>query len=193
MTDTETAKRMARSLRQALAAKSIEVTHSTSLELVAQSLGHADWNTLCGAQGAAAPADGPTLSIAVPILRIFDLAKAKAFYVDLLGFHVDWEHRFEPDYPLYMQVSRDGVRLHLSEHHGDGTPGQVVWIDLAGLDAFHAELRARGSHAGIEPGPNPDMRVLSLWDPFGSRLRFSETKRGAAGDPPAGSRRLHAR
>ena len=36
-----------------------------------------------------------------PILRIFDEAKAKEFYVDFLGFKVDWEHRFEPGLPLY--------------------------------------------------------------------------------------------
>ena len=29
-----------------------------------------------------------------PILRIFDEAKAKEFYVDFLGFSVDWEHRY---------------------------------------------------------------------------------------------------
>ena len=29
-----------------------------------------------------------------PILRIFDEAKAREFYVDFLGFKVDWEHRF---------------------------------------------------------------------------------------------------
>jgi hypothetical protein len=30
-----------------------------------------------------------------PILRILDEAKAKEFYVDFLGFKVDWEHRAE--------------------------------------------------------------------------------------------------
>ena len=54
-----------------------------------------------------------------PILRIFDEAKAREFYVDFLGFKVDWEHRFEPGLPLYLQVSKDGCVLHLSEHHGD--------------------------------------------------------------------------
>jgi len=186
MTELESAKRMARALRQALAAKSIDVAHSQALELVAQSLGHADWNTLCGAQGAPAPTDAPALQNATPILRMFDIAKAKAFYVDLLGFRIDWEHRFEPGYPLYMQVSRDGVRLHLSEHHGDGTPGSVVFIGIAGLDAFHAELKAKGSRAEIEPGPSPDIRVLSLWDPFGSRLRFAETRPRAEGEMAAG-------
>jgi glyoxalase superfamily protein len=53
------------------------------------------------------------------ILRIFDEAKAK----------VDWEHRFEEGLPLYMQVSRDGSVLHLSEHRGDGTPGVAVRIE----------------------------------------------------------------
>lgn len=41
-----------------------------------------------------------------PILRIFDEAKAKEFYVGFLGFTVDWEHRFEAGLPLYMQVSK---------------------------------------------------------------------------------------
>jgi catechol 2,3-dioxygenase-like lactoylglutathione lyase family enzyme len=56
-----------------------------------------------------------------PILRIFDEAKAKEFYVDFLGFKVDWEHRFEPGLPLYS-VSRGDCVLHLSEHYGTAAP-----------------------------------------------------------------------
>lgn len=41
-----------------------------------------------------------------PILRIFDESKAVEFYVDFLGFKVDWQHRFEANFPLYLQVSR---------------------------------------------------------------------------------------
>ena len=41
----------------------------------------------------------------IPIFRIFDVGKAKEFYVDYLGFTVDWEHHFEDNTPLYMQVS----------------------------------------------------------------------------------------
>ncbi len=52
-----------------------------------------------------------------PILRIFDEAKAREFYLDFLGFSLDWEHRFEADFPLYMQVSRGECVLHLTEHH----------------------------------------------------------------------------
>ena len=52
---------------------------------------------------------------ATPILRIFDEAKARAFYLDFLGFAVDWEHRFADGAPLYMQVARGDLVLHLSE------------------------------------------------------------------------------
>jgi hypothetical protein len=31
----------------------------------------------------------------IPIFRIFDVAKAREFYVDFLGFSLDREHRFE--------------------------------------------------------------------------------------------------
>jgi catechol 2,3-dioxygenase-like lactoylglutathione lyase family enzyme len=174
-------KKMARALRDALAAKSVAVTHSQALELVAQMLGHADWNTMAAIEGPGSGGEIAGLTDAIPILRSFDEAKAKAFYVELLGFKIDWEHRFQPDFPLYMQVSRDGLRLHVSEHHGDATPGSTTFIPVRNLDALHAELSRRGSRAGIEPGPNENMRVLSVWDPFGNRLRFAETRQAASG------------
>jgi len=185
--DTQDAKRMARSLREALAATSITISHSQSLELVAQTLGHADWNTFSAAASKSPePPDGSRFDDVIPIFRIFDLEKANAFYVDLLGFRIDWQHRFEEGYPLYMQVSRGGLRLHLSEHHGDATPGSSAYIYLHGLDALHAELTVKGSHAQIEAGPNPTMRVLVLWDPFGNRLRFAEISARASYALPEG-------
>jgi catechol 2,3-dioxygenase-like lactoylglutathione lyase family enzyme len=111
----------------------------------------------------------------VPILRIFDEAKAKEFYVGFLGFEVDWEHRFEPGLPLYCQLSRGECRLHLSEHHGDATPGSALRIEVEGLDQFHAELAAsryKYARPGIEQ--QPWGRDMSITDPFGSRLIFSE-------------------
>ena len=59
-----------------------------------------------------------TFTRVVPILRIFDIAKADEFYQGFLGFAVDWDHRFDPDAPLYRQISRDNLILHLSEQIG---------------------------------------------------------------------------
>ena len=41
-----------------------------------------------------------------PILRIFDEEKAKEFYINFLGFRVDWEHRFEEGLPLICKSQR---------------------------------------------------------------------------------------
>ena len=92
----------------------------------------------------------------IPILRIFDEARARAFYLDFLGFEIDWEHRFEDGAPLYMQISRGALVLHLSEHHGDCCPGACVYVRTTGLDDFHREITARGyryARPGIEATP----------------------------------------
>lgn len=113
---------------------------------------------------------------AIPILRIFDVAKAREFYLDFLGFQVDWEHRFEPKLPLYMQVSRGGMLLHLSEHHGDACPGSTVLVTTSGLDNFHREITAKGYNymrPGVEIAPW-NAKLMEVHDPFGNRLRFNE-------------------
>jgi catechol 2,3-dioxygenase-like lactoylglutathione lyase family enzyme len=117
----------------------------------------------------------------IPILRSFDEAKAKEFYVGFLGFTVDFEHRFEPGLPLYMQVSRDGCVLHLSEHYGDAMPGAAIRIETSELDAFQAELIAK-QYGFARPGidEQPWGRDMSVKDPFGNRLIFSALRRSSA-------------
>lgn len=110
-----------------------------------------------------------------PILRIFDVRKAREFYVDFLGFTVDWEHRFEPGLPLYFQVSRGGMVLHLSEHHGDACPGAAMRIETGDIDALHAELTAKQyGYARPNVDDTPwGTRDMSVKDPFGNRLTFT--------------------
>jgi hypothetical protein len=110
-----------------------------------------------------------------PILRIFDEAKAREFYIEFLGLTVDWEHRFEPSLPLYMQVSKDECILHLSEHFGDGSPGVHVRIETAGVDEFQQQLlskRYKNARPGVETTPWKT-REMTIADPFGNRLTFS--------------------
>lgn len=113
----------------------------------------------------------------IPILRMFDEAKANEFYVAFLGFTIDWQHRFEDGLPLYMQISKDTCILHLSEHHGDGSPGASLRIETTELDAFHKTLLAkqyRYARPDIEETPWGS-RDMSIRDPFGNRLTFTET------------------
>ena len=87
----------------------------------------------------------------VPILRIFDIAKADEFYLGFLGFKIDWDHRFDANAPLYRQISRGNLILHLSEHHGDGCPGARVRVLTRGIEAFHREISTKG-YRYMRPG-----------------------------------------
>lgn len=55
----------------------------------------------------------------VPAFRITDYKKSKAFYVEGMGFQIDWEHRFEPDFPVFVQITKDEMTIYLTEHTGD--------------------------------------------------------------------------
>jgi uncharacterized glyoxalase superfamily protein PhnB len=115
------------------------------------------------------------LSNTTPILRIFDDAKAHEFYVDFLGFSIDWQHRFHDGAPSYVQVSRGGCLLHLSEHHGDACPGAAARIQVDDLDALEAELQAKEYkyyRPVIEEMPW-GTRDMTVKDPFGNRLTFT--------------------
>ncbi|MGX0888015.1 putative glyoxalase superfamily protein PhnB [Pseudomonas sp. ADAK2 TE3594] len=110
-----------------------------------------------------------------PILRIFDETKALEFYVDFLGFKVDWQHRFETNFPLYLQISRGECVLHLSEHHGDSTPGSALRIETDELEAFQQQLLAKEySFARPQIQAMPwGSQDMTISDPFGNRLVFT--------------------
>lgn len=183
MHDPRDAKPMARALRAALAERGTAITHSEALELVARQLGFGNWNILAARIAAEAQASPATDTIrfqgAVPIIRIFDVAKAREFYLDFLGFDTDWEHRYGDNFPLYTQISRGGLRLHLSEHSGDATPGGNMCVYMTGIRAFHAELLAR-NYRYMRPGlKQEDGRLeMQVIDPFNNRIRFMELAEG---------------
>ncbi len=183
MRDYRDAKAMAASLKKALAEKSLHVGHSESLELIAKAFGLDNWNVLAakiGTPGAAAlPDEGGTIRFlqTIPVFRIFDGDKAKEFYCGYLGFTWKWEHRVEENTPLYASVVRGPLEFHLSQHHGDGSLGTVVFIPVMGVEAFHRELAAK-DYAFLRPviAQHSWGRSVSVTDPFGNRIRFTELK-----------------
>lgn len=109
-----------------------------------------------------------------PALRITDYERSKAFYVDQLGFRVEWEHRFEPGFPVFMAISRDGMQIFLSQHRGDCQVGGLVHFLIDDVEAWHREFVARGVR--ITEPPNDDLGFLNMTvtDPDGNQLRFME-------------------
>lgn len=117
-----------------------------------------------------------TFERTIPILRMFSVEKAREFYVDYLGFKIDWEHKFPEVAPVYMQISRAGLTLHLSEHYGDATPGSAIYVQMRGIEEFHRELTTR-NYGYLRPGLDKtpwNTRCVNVVDPFGNHIRFNE-------------------
>ena len=110
----------------------------------------------------------------VPALRITDYERSKAYYVQTLSFAVDWEHRFEPHFPVFMSVARDGMQVYLTQHSGDCQVGGLVHFVIPDVDAWYTEFRERG--AIVTEAPNNDLgfRNMTIMDPDGNQLRFME-------------------
>lgn len=114
----------------------------------------------------------------IPILRMFDVAKAREFYIEYLGFTVDFEHRLQDNAPLFMGISRGNVTLFLSEHHGDGTPGSHICIEMNGVRELSEELAAR-QYRYMNPSiieQDWGTRELTVYDPFNNHLSFREPR-----------------
>jgi hypothetical protein len=168
---SETHKQMARRLRADLAARDVTISHGEALEIVAHQHGTRDWNTLAAQEVRAESSEAP----AIPILRSFDRDKLVEFYVDYLGFTIDWEHGYVDHSPLYAQLSRGRAVLHLSEHHGDASPGGAALIPVADVAALHDELHSR-PYDFAHPGISDEEwgRVMVVIDPFHNRLVFHQ-------------------
>jgi hypothetical protein len=93
-----------------------------------------------------------TTNQVIPIFRIFDVDKAKEFYIGYLGFTIDWEH------------------------YGDGSPGSTVFVTVTRLDQYHKELSSK-NYRYLRPGICNEpwgARSMNVIDPFGNRIRFNE-------------------
>lgn len=114
---------------------------------------------------------------AIPVLRITDEPKARAFYSDFLGFTIGWDHRFGDGFPIYMGLTfGDDIEIHLTEHAGDADPGGACYLVIDDVGDFYEGLKARDPDFDEEIHDQPwGMRELRVIDPFGNRIRFASS------------------
>ena len=184
-------KTMARSLRVELQSRfDLVVGHSQCLEIVARLHGADSWNVLAARQSGAQ--DGATAEAVpwgaadatIPVLQIFSVSAAQQFYVDFLGFRLDFGGPAGGEGTLYYgQVSRATTTLHLCEVAYEPGPGSTVFVWINGIEDLREELNARREKVRVW-GPAvwaPELedapwgaRVFTVADPFGNHLRFNE-------------------
>lgn len=119
-----------------------------------------------------------TFGSSIPVIRMLDEAKARAFYLDYLGFEIDWEHRFRPtdDSPLYIQVHLGDAVIHLNGHASEDNPVAEVRIPVTGIEAYCAHLVAKDTpfekpNVG-DPRYEGKPSDMNLSDPFGNLIVF---------------------
>ncbi|MGB9185536.1 MAG: glyoxalase superfamily protein [Solirubrobacteraceae bacterium] len=118
--------------------------------------------------------------VAIPVT---DVDRAKAFYVDGLGFNADFDHQVNDDL-RFVQLTPPGSACSISIGTGitDADPGSVqgMQMTVTDIEAAAAELRERG----VEPGEIQDFpwgRFLFLADPDGNRWAIQQvTPRSAS-------------
>jgi catechol 2,3-dioxygenase-like lactoylglutathione lyase family enzyme len=113
----------------------------------------------------------------VPILRVSDFDASVAYYVNNLGFRLDWASG------RFGSVSRGKASVMLCEG-SQGCPGTWMWFAVSDADALLDELGERGARIRHPPQNFPwGSRELHVFDPDGHVLRFASE---APEDAPLG-------
>jgi catechol 2,3-dioxygenase-like lactoylglutathione lyase family enzyme len=116
----------------------------------------------------------------IPIVRCRDLRRSLAFYTGVLHFACVGSPDDVHD-PGVCELTRDGARLLLSSHAGDGAIGQRLVVTVTDVDAHVRLLLARGLRTPGDPAsPVHEGPVDQTWgtrefyvdDPDGNTVRF---------------------
>jgi ATP-dependent Lon protease len=129
MRDFRDAKSMAQTLREALKAKSVSITHSESIELIAKTLGFHDWNELAAKIAVSRPAVAewapatttvplsPFAQVGIPILPLRDIVLFPEMVCPI------FVGRYKTRRAIDSAMGRDGLVLAITQRHaGDDDP-----------------------------------------------------------------------
>lgn len=135
------------------------------------------------------------MRLEVVLIPVADVERAKAFYVEQVGFHLDVDHRASDTFRV-VQMTPPGSACSVTVGIGitDATPGSVrgVHLIVEDIDAVRAELVGRGvavsevrhfADGAWSPGADPEHRPYASFadfaDPDGNTWVLQEVRRGA--------------
>jgi predicted enzyme related to lactoylglutathione lyase len=134
--------------------------------------------------------------LALVVVPVSDVDRAKAFYSEQAGFAVDVDHRAGEDFRV-VQLSPPGSACAIALMRNTEAPGTLQGLHLvvSDLDAARAALVGRGidvsemyhfGEGGQLPGPHPERSdygsFLSFSDPDGNGWLVQEVGRSKGTD-----------
>jgi predicted enzyme related to lactoylglutathione lyase len=110
------------------------------------------------------------------VIPVSDVDRAKAFYVDKIGFVADHDHTVSEDV-RFVQLTPPGSACSIAFGKGltEAEPGSVegMQVVVADAEAAHAELVARGADVS-DVKDLPWGRFVYFSDPDGNRWAIQE-------------------
>ena len=107
----------------------------------------------------------------VPVVKVDDLDRSIAFYVDVLGFHVSFRWG---DPPFYAGLTTDEphpeVDTHIHLNRSADSPGAgELYVSVDDVDAYYDKVKAAGVEVAVDIRDQPyGMRDFSVRDPAGN-------------------------
>lgn len=109
----------------------------------------------------------------ISMLRVANARASEKLFCEKLGFEKTWEHDPGDGYPVFLEVARDKVAFHLSEHEGDGPAGIQIYVNVTNARELYDEFIAKGAEIADPPSEAEWGEVVfELQDLDGNTLRF---------------------
>jgi len=102
--------------------------------------------------------------------RVSDLAAARAFYTEKLGF----TETFVDDAEGWVALDRGTTEIAIGEGEPEGEEGPVATIDVGDVKAERERLEQAEVAVGTVLELHGAMRLLDVFDPDGNRLQLAE-------------------
>jgi predicted lactoylglutathione lyase len=109
----------------------------------------------------------------IPILSVRSLTASVRFYVDVLGFGIDWG---DSEGSHMASVSRDGHAIMLCQDD-ERESVSLVWVGVEDIEPLAKHCRALGVKFLEEPTNHPWAFEMEIEDPDGHVLRFGSEPR----------------
>jgi predicted enzyme related to lactoylglutathione lyase len=121
--------------------------------------------------------------ILMVMLAVTDMAKAKAFYAEQLGWSVTTDYGQGDHHWVSLDLPGGGASLTLSTMHGKMIPGAMTYyLSTSNIEAAYHEIKAKGVEVNEVKddlyGPGSGVKWFDLSDPDGNRWLMVQSEKG---------------